>query len=321
MDKFKDDIADRKLQPSTVMVYVKNYTQLRKALAHPPFHMDFLKNITRVMEYINNFNHYKKKILLATVLIVLSPQKKNTPLEGYEEDYEVYKEELIKQNTLYNASKISQTKTPEEKEKWLPWSEVVKLQKTLKRKVRTITKKGIENLTYQDKKLIRVYLLVSLYALHPPRRLEYGNMEIITQKEYNALGNLEKNNKNYLITTTSRNTKYFSFGNTKVKTKEPHIKKLSTELNQVLNLYLKIHSHKSLLLNTREKPATSGILGQDLTRIFSQYLNKPISSTALRHMYLSEILKDNMPLIERTKLAEDMNHSLDVQEGVYLKHN
>jgi hypothetical protein len=101
MDKFKDDIADRKLQPSTVMVYVKNYTQLRKALAHPPFHMDFLKNITRVMEYINNFNHYKKKILLATVLIVLSPQKKNTPLEGYEEDYEVYKEELIKQNTMH----------------------------------------------------------------------------------------------------------------------------------------------------------------------------------------------------------------------------
>jgi hypothetical protein len=308
-------------------MYKSNYKQIQNALNYGTYQtLDFLKETGRVLDFIDTFGHYKQKLLLATVLVMLSPAKKDDVRDSsLTEAYVVFRKHLWNLNKNYYNEKSYQKKKEKEESNWLSWSTIVKMQKKYQKIIRNKKWKVEDsaNFTKADKEIINNYIILSLYVFHPPRRLEYGNMLIITEKKYDKLPPEIRQHTNYLVTTHSRNSKYFSFGSAKIKskTKDPQIIVCTREMNRALNMYISLsrHNHDSLLQTTRGNPQTRTGLGRNLNKIFES-TGKNISSTMLRHIYISHILKDNVTLKTREHLARLMNHSVVVQDSIYAKY-
>jgi integrase len=97
------------------------------------------------------------------------------------------------------------------------------------------------------------------------------------------------------------------------------------ELRDNINIYLKFHPFIKLILskkNNEPVPFLVNFKGQPInqingiTRILNRVFNKKISSSMLRHIYLSS--KYNSVLEEQKKDSELMSHSLSTQKA-YIK--
>ena len=178
----------------------------------------------------------------------------------------------------------------------------------------------------KEKDILQRYVTLSLYLIdddNPPIRLGYADMKVMTEPKYNKETNEEKEKHNYLV-VKSRNNKYFSLGNfkTKSKGKFESIKKIpiGSKLNTVLNLWLKHNPSGYLLLNTQGQPMSRNSLTKYLTSSFKKYIgDRKISSTMLRHIFITDELGDAIEKIRKT--SDKMLHSEKTQQTTYYKKN
>ena len=143
-------------------------------------------------------------------------------------------------------------------------------------------------------------------------------MKIISNNEFNKLPANKKDNENYLV-IVSRNNKFFHFGN--YKTKKVHgVQKIKVdrELNSVLNLWLNFNDTEHLLLDSRGNKMTTNGLTKFLYKTFEP-TGKKISSTMIRHIFLTEKYGDETGYKEKKKDADDMGHSVEEQQKTYVK--
>ena len=167
--------------------------------------------------------------------------------------------------------------------------------------------------------LLQDYLLASLYLLQPPRRNVYADTKVIKKDTFDELTNEEKNENNYLV-IVSRNKKFFHFADYKTK-KKYNIQNIpvSKKLNSVLNLWRHYNPEtKYLLYNTRGEKLTKNSLTKHLQKVFKISGKNNISSSMLRHIYISsEVDKEAYDKIK--KLADKMGHSVNEQQTTYYK--
>jgi hypothetical protein len=170
-----------------------------------------------------------------------------------------------------------------------------------------------EKLTQREFFFLTNYVVVALFTLIAPTRLDFAPMSIITSDK-------EDNGKQNYLVNKSRNKKYFIINEYKSsKSYGKQIIQIPSGLNTILNLYLKFHTIKSsFLLNSRGTALTANGLSKLLTSSFGRYSkNKKITLNLIRHIYISEnvkLTKDN----DETKLANSMMHSSSTQQD-YIK--
>jgi hypothetical protein len=87
-------------------------------------------------------------------------------------------------------------------------------------------------------------------------------------------------------------------------------------LKLIISKWVKINKGDWLICDHYGKQLTNVKLSQRLNKIFD---GLKISTSMLRHIYLSDKLKDIPKLQELEKLAQDMGHSLKEQME-YIKH-
>ena len=161
--------------------------------------------------------------------------------------------------------------------------------------------------------LYQLYLVGLLYTELPPVRLDYSNMMLITEKDYKKL---KEKDKNYLV-LVSRNKKYFSLGSYKTEDKYGvHIIEIPTIINSVINKFLQHNTSGFFLVNTQRNMLTDNGLTKLLNKVFAA-TGKKISSTMIRHIYLSGKYDANQEEMEKDAAA--MLHSVGTQQGVYVK--
>jgi len=175
-----------------------------------------------------------------------------------------------------------------------------------------------EELTKKEFNILQKYVLGSLYVAdplnHPPVRNDY-TMEILNIKEYNKLP--ESQNKNYLV-IKNKSTKFFSFGNYKLKEIYGIKKiKLSPIINKIINIWLKYNKSKYLFVDSLGKPIKANGISKLLYKIFEPS-GKKISSTLLRHIFISETFPPETE--KKQRIASNMMHSVEMQSGVYSKN-
>ena len=129
----------------------------------------------------------------------------------------------------------------------------------------------------------------------------------------------DDDDKHNFLLNKSRNTKMFIINEYKSSKSYGKIKlKIPSELNSIINLYLKFHKDKdNFILNSRGSGVTPNNLGKMITNAFSKYINKKITLNLLRHIYISEnvtLAKDS----DDSKLAGAMQHSTSTQQK-YIK--
>lgn len=322
MDDLKKVFEIRKIRDSSARIYVSNLNRVSEAITGSPYNSnEFLKDFDKVKLFLGKLSNSVQKNVVSAILVAIT-KSKLVPVKGFTETYELYNMHL---KDLYTATeKVENQKSVRECANWLEWDDIINITDK-KRKIiksaglNSTSKSGITGVNFE---LLQQYVILSLYTMLPPKRLEYGDMEIISEIEFNKLSDKEKEKKAYLV-IYSKVKKYFAFG---IDTLKSHNDinvfekiEIPKDLNKVLNVWLNYNKSKYLLLNEHGNILTRNGLTRQLLKIFEPY-GKSISSQMIRKVYLSDINRD---MFERqakeAEICRKMNHSRKTAEKHYIK--
>ena len=156
------------------------------------------------------------------------------------------------------------------------------------------------NLMLNKKKILNENIMMEFLLMSflggvviPPRRsLDYSEMKI---RNYDVkTDNYYKGNKLYF-------NKYKT-----VKTYGLQILELPKELNNVLKRWIKINTNDYMIYSSNNKKLSC----PQITRILNKVFGKNISTSMLRHIYLTNVYKDVPQINKMENLANEMGHSV-----------
>ena len=321
MDALKESIEKaRNLRPSTINTYIFNLNKLHKKMfdGKQLENIKFLKNTNNVINALADLKPTTQKTYLASIVVALDSQDG----DEYEKSLNKYRELMINNIKSYNAELKEQKKSGTQDKNWTSMKALRKVVNGYKKQLGTMGtfNKNKGEISRKEHDLLQKWMVGSLYVIdnnNPPLRNDYTPMQIISLTDYNKLDDSDLQDNNYLV-VVSRNKKFFSFGEYKTS-KTYGIKKidLGSKLNSVMNIYLKFHDSKFLLLNNRGEPMSSNGLTKYIQKVFEP-TGKKISANLLRHIYISEFMT-GPSLKEKEALGEKMGHNTQTQE-LYVKN-
>ena len=174
-------------------------------------------------------------------------------------------------------------------------------------------KKEIIKLNTKELSDIRAWILFHILK-EIPTRLDYDQMKLISQREYNTLKKKNELTKNYIV--SSRGLYKFSFNDYKTnKIYGENVISMNKPLKLKMNLYLKLNDYK---VGDIIFPLTRNAMSNLLTKTSDKIIKKKVSVQILRKFYISE--KYGGVSQEQIKDAQVMGHDLSVQQKVYNKN-
>lgn len=315
--KFKIEKSRKNIKPNSLNAYLISLRKLKEALTDEKEikNLDFLKNEEKVIEFLHeNYKLTTQKNYLAAIIVGLDAFG-----EKYEDEIIDYKSYLDELNNDYNTQISKNEKTEKQNKNWVSLKTLRKVMNEKKNDLidRGVFKKDADEITRRQFNQLQEWVVANLYLNdeNPPIRLDYGDMRVIKETDYNNL-NKKELKENYLV-VKSRNNKYFSFGNYKTE-KTYNLKKIDVgkKLNSVLNIWLKYNKNGSLLVDTRGNSMSSNQLSKYVKKVFKE-TGKDINVNLLRHIYISEKFPPEKEK-EKEEVAEKMHHSVKTQ-GTYSK--
>lgn len=303
------DLTNKNLSASSIKLYLGNLERLNDEL--PLQNLNFLNNIDNIKSKLEPLKLTTQRGYLISICSVLEMYKEKTKKMG--DLYYKYYDLMIKSNEKLKAIPTEKM-TETQKENWASWDDITNKFKELETEVnKFINSQAIGKTNYN--KLLE-YMILALYIFNEPRRNEYINMNIV--KKYNK--DMD-NDINYL----SYDDNKLIFNNYKTaKKKGQEILDIKPELKNVINNYLKFHPYfagKKLkkdtntlfLVNYAGESLTNP---NGITRILNKIFGKKISSSMLRHIYLTNLYGDTVKKMKET--ADKMGHSIQTQKD-YIK--
>ena len=356
MDLFKKTVLkSRLIKPQTLKLYCNNLNKLSKTLMDKDYEgIDMFKDTAKVEKLLNTYSIHKRRVFISTILIAISPTKKNQPMKGYQKIYKYYNNLLHKTTSKYMNERITQVKNEKEQNNWVPLQQ-------LKDTANKLYEKAMKSYNFAH---IQRAVVACIFTDFPPRRSDIADCLVITKEKYDEQYmeekvmrqlvkkyNIEADNKeylisnnNYLVVDNANNLfpLFFSFGNDKNKVKVK-LHKLDFYgpmyccrfyINKTMNTYKVLHHFltqrkelfripvldKSLLYDKFKNPMSRNGLSKYVGNIF-KYGDKRCGITLIRHIYVSEMYSNNVGLLKKMKIAFYMNHSHIIAEKIYAKHN
>ena len=274
---------------------ILNFDMVKKQLDNPTndysdaTKKNYVNNVLNIIMYITDIDKFYK----------VKPIKINKIREAIT----TYWEQLIEK---VNKQYLENTKVEEKHIDNKQYQEVLK-------SFRKTVDKNLDN-----KYLLQDFVLLLLYEgkYIPPLRNNYATL-IITEPKDDLLSS-----ENYLITNNGKNEILINQDKVdkKMGSKTYKINK-SSILNKYLNKLIDIRLAEDkdyLLENTDDNRLSTNGLTKLLQKIFLTHFNKKISSSDLRHIYISNLSPD-LTNKKLDKIAKDMRHSIDTQQKIYKK--
>lgn len=311
MDYLKYKIEkSRDIKANSLKAYLIAIKKLNDYMTDEEFKdLDFLKDEDKVIEFLEeSFALTTQKNYLASIIVALSAYGKK-----YDDELIGYRNRLDDLNVKYNEQ-ISKNEKTEKQDK--NWMSLKQLRHVLNQYKADLNERGSlkkDELGKKEMDILQRWVVGNLYINddNPPVRLDFGNMRVIKNSDYEELSKKELK-ENYLV-VKSRNSKFFSFGNYKTS-KTYDIQKIDVgkKLNTILNIWLKYNKHGSLLIDTKGNPMSANQLGKYIKRVFSPS-GKDISVNLLRHIFISEKYPPEETK-EKEETASKMLHSKSTQD-------
>lgn len=314
MEKLIENIEKtRNLKQNSIRAYVINIKKLYEYIEpdnkKPMTNIDFLEKEKEIIEFLSNKALTTKKNYVSSIVIALDSSNESGKYDDLLENYRAKLDTYIDE---YNKFLDSNEKSKKEDVNWTTLKELKKIVNSYKSDLMERKSFTKSILSVKEFEILQKYVVGSLYIFQEPVRLDYGDMEIITNNEYDKLSEDMLDTNNYLV-IKSRNTKIFHFA--KYKTSNTYGTKIisvSKKLNSILNIWLKYNKTDNFLLDSKGKIMSSNQLSKYLLKVF-QPSGKRISVTMLRHIYISEIHPvSNEEAKEHT--ANNMMHSVAMQK-------
>ena len=300
---------------SSARTYASVIRRLGNLFAPKKFNID-LKWVTNpsILEKIKKFEttlHSKRNLVNGMIIALrLNPNK---PLS---EKYIAYLKQL---NAEVDAQARSGKLTAKQSAKWLSFKKIVALRKHLQKRLRLSQSYDREKLLAKDHRLITQHLVICLYTMTSPVRLDWATVKFTSEKGFQ---NIARSSGNHLVIRRSGMEVYWTNFKTSRSMKE-QVTEIPKPLAKVLRKYIKWHKKwfpntNHLLLNSKYEPMSRMSLGAFLSSIFKSYYGKKISASQLRLIFLSHHFSHEEDT-KRQRIANEMMHSLGTQKLHYVK--
>lgn len=199
-----------------------------------------------------------------------------------------------------NEAAKSQKKSATQEANWITWEQVQNKYVELAVAAKPIWKK--RTFSENDLEKLSNFVLLAMYVHFPPRRsADYALMKIA-----GPYGDSDNSLNDGAKTMTFR----------VFKTKKVYGEQtfdVPPLLRRILNDWKKINPSDYLMYNRRNAATSSS----SLTKIMNKIFNANVSSSMLRHSFLSEIYgvgKPNLSYAKKTELSEKMAHNITTAE-------
>lgn len=294
----------KKNRPNLSQGSIRTYTSIIKNLgkemkqdfSEPQF---ILKHHKEILEHLENTPPKLRKTRLASLVVFLSKEEKA------EDVLKKFRELMADDRKVAEDESKEQKLTDRQKQGWVDWDFVLQKYEELKKEVTPLLKQS--SLDKKQFNRVQIFVLLSCLILIPPRRsLDWTSFKI---------RNVDKEKDNHLELIKKK--PYFIFNTYKTVSKYGQQKELiPNNLHQIIKSWIKLNPNDYLLMNYNQSKSISPT---QLTHLLHGFFDKPISTSLLRHIYLTHKY-GNLPAIkEMEATASSMGHSLNEALTTYVK--
>ena len=277
--------------PFTSSTYERSIATIKKGLNFQEPDNDFLVLTDAVIDWIDN-SKYAVNTKKTFYIAIVSTLKKN-PNAPNLIALEKYRAKMDALNKQVQDTMEEQKLSPAEELKYMEWPQILEVYEKIRLAVHDLW-------SFQD------YLIVSLYVLQRPMRLDYADMKVCTIPPKNPTSN-------YLVWPLGNAKPYFVFSEYKTVKKwgVSQSPPLPQELCDIIRTWLTLVDDEYLLIGGNDDglPMKAAELGQRIIRIFEKHSGKSVGVNILRHSYESFRRKGEMSFKESAELARQMGHS------------
>jgi integrase len=289
---------------STLNTYKRVISQLRKAIAPgtPEDNFDFLADHGAISSWIEG-QDYKPNSKKTFYISLVSKLKSMCLVDDARmlEASGVYKSKMDELNAKIQKKTEDQELTEAEKLKYMEWPDILA---TLE-KIR---------LAVHDPETFQDYLIICLYTLMPPVRLDFAEMQIVEQEP-------TEHGSNYLVWSKALggSLPYFLFTDYKTyKVYGAQRVPLPPALYDVVKEWITLADPEYLLTGSNGLPMKEWELGQTIISVFEKHAGKKVGANILRHSYISWMRKGELEFKKSQELAQQMGHS-QTMSALYRK--
>lgn len=260
------------------------------------FKPDCFSDSKAILEELKDAEPKKRKTILSAIIAFNGEKYKSKEIS----------EAML--NDIHEAknSETKQVKNEKQEDNWISFEEIENIFEKKYNSVKPLLKRtDIDNTEYfRITELIILALTTGIFF--PPRRsLDWVSLKI---KNYDD----EKDNyidmkKKMIVLNNYKTSKYYKMQTIPIPTK----------LWVILKPYILINNFSDYLLTTRTGDKLST---PRLTQILNKLFKKNVSTSMLRHIYLTHKLGHIPKLDELNELAKEMGHSL-LQQQEYILHD
>lgn len=315
------------LKKSTIDTYITLLERLQKFYNTDNY--DFLEKPSEFMKKreVADSHYLTQRNMLNAVIVLLTALNEDNK---YELLIKRYGEIRDKFNEKYDTEQKSGVINGKQAENFATSDEIFGMLDRMKKDLKDIDK---EKVTKKELQLLQAYTLFSVYARMPMRN-DLAGMNAVLKKTYDSYSDEKKKEKNYLVVSGRSPSANFTFILNDYKTNRKYgILELPIEdkqLKAVLRRFLNINEtlykpvvEAPLFKTSSGKPINRNELSKILLKYSDMYLNKKISTTLLRKIFLSSKYGGEGGLKEQLEeLAKDnkvMGHSKEVALNTYVK--
>ena len=293
------------IKDSTIKMYVGNLNKLKTIFESDDY--GFLKDIDKVKEKLSERHFTTQRNYYNSIIILLMAQDKDKKLI---DQYNTIRDEL---NAKYLENQQNGVISAKQKDSFISIDELRSFVDKIRVDLDIPKLKKKDTIPEKEKKLLMVYVILSI-LIENPMRNDLSQMKIIVGKKgYNNLSDTDKKGSNYLV--VEKNNAKFILNDYKTSKKYAEkIINISKPLEKIIRMYMRINK---LGNGDTLFPISRNGISQLLIKTSKKYINKNISTTIIRKIVASDLLKD-VKAIEK-KLSNKMGTDIDTIKSVYVK--
>jgi len=300
------------IKANTIKQYEVNLKKLQKIYDTDGY--NFLSKPDDVMDKIKDLHYLSQRNILNAIVVLLMALNHD---EKYDELLTTYGELRDELNDKYSDEQKSGVISDKQSKNFTTTEEIFKMINDMNEDLKPIKKKSKDQLTKKEMQLLQAYTLFNIYSRMPMRN-DVAGMTAINQAAYKKLSEDDKKESNYLVVPSKGNI-YFVLNQYKTskKYKELDLPIEDKDLRKILRYYLKMNGNGVLFKTSTGKPLTRTELSKVLLKYSKKYMDKSISTTLLRKIYLSSKYGNMKEELEKDNKV--MGHSKAVALDTYVK--
>jgi len=261
---------------------------------------DIIENHKKILTLFKNLSPNVRKTRISALVVFIENDKNAS------EALKAFRDQMAKDRESFEQDQNNQVKSERQEEGMISHEEVMQHYTTYEKQITSLLKKP--TLDKQEFSKVQMYVLLSCLLLIEPRRsLDYTAFKI---------RNADEAKDNYM--RLNKKQPQFVFNQYKTARKyNQQVEDIPMKLYKIVDAWKKQNPYDWLLMNYKQ---SGPISSPQVTTMLYNFFGKPISTSMLRHIFVTDKFKDLPSINELQETAKRLGHSVP-QMLQYIKQD